>query len=154
MFRAPGYLTKRTIFQVSRPASRLSLGSTAIPRSQWRSASTNAGQTVIKRRKLGLLSGGVLLALGMTPIYSFIHADAVAPDETKTMSLGALIRTYAVYTMCSIPVLVDNSPRLLELATLPGINWIAETFVRITFFDQVCHDTNSEYRPLLNFTSL
>ncbi|KAG6855380.1 hypothetical protein H0H87_003919 [Tephrocybe sp. NHM501043] len=66
------------------------------------------------------------------------------------MSFRALIRSYAVFTMCSIPALVDNSPRLLELAMLPGISWLAETFVRMTFFDQfVGGDTAEKTLPLL-----
>ncbi|KAF8060829.1 FAD-linked oxidoreductase [Lyophyllum atratum] len=147
MLRAPRSLTRSSLFQVLRPTSGRT---SSIPRIPWRNASTHAGGTATKRR-LGLVTGGVLLALGLSPFYtSIIHADAVAPDETKEMSLGALIRTYAVYTMCSIPALVDNSPRLLQLATLPGISWIAETFVRITFFDQfVGGDTAQKTLPLL-----
>ncbi|KAG6910629.1 hypothetical protein DXG01_009138 [Tephrocybe rancida] len=52
--------------------------------------------------------------------------------------------------MCSIPSLVDNSPRLLQFAMLPGIRWFAETFVRMTFFDQfVGGDTAEKTLPLL-----
>ncbi|KAF5376968.1 hypothetical protein D9615_007235 [Tricholomella constricta] len=95
----------------------------------------------------GLVSGGLLLALAST-----IHADSapVAPDEMRDMPLSALVRSYAVYTMCSIPALVDNSPRLLQLASLPGIRSIAEAFVRVTFFDQfVGGDTAHATLPLL-----
>ncbi|GLB36747.1 putative converts proline to delta-1-pyrroline-5-carboxylate [Lyophyllum shimeji] len=151
MLRIPRILTKPSFLQALRPASRPSLGRTFVPRAQWRNASTSTGGTASTRRKFGFLSGGALLALGLSPFYaSHIHADAVAPDETEDLSLGALIRTYVVYTMCSIPTLVDNSPKLMQLATLPGIRWFAETFVRITFFDQfVGGDTAQNTLPLL-----
>lgn len=135
MLRSPGFLSTRTLFQLSRPI----LGRANKPRIQWRNASTHASRSNTKRRNLlGVVSGGALLAVGLSPFYaSSIYADAAVSDESSELTLGALIRYYVVYTMCSIPVLVDNSPRLLQFATLPGINWIAETFVRITFFDQV-----------------
>jgi len=51
-----------------------------------------------------------------------------------------LIRTYIVYSMCSVPVLVDASPRILSvLSAVPGVRQITEAFVRVTFFDQVRH---------------
>ena len=52
-------------------------------------------------------------------------------------SLAALFRSYAVYTMCSIPTFVDNSPRLVRVLDVPGLRWITETFIRLTFFDHV-----------------
>ncbi|KAG6877337.1 hypothetical protein C0992_010247 [Termitomyces sp. T32_za158] len=96
-----------------------------------RHASPNAPHS---RRTIGLFSGGALLAAALVSL-----ADAPPPDPTTEMSLSELVRAYAVFTMCSFPSLVDNSPRLLQLATsLPVIGWFGERLVRCTFFDQVC----------------
>ncbi|KAF8878433.1 FAD-linked oxidoreductase-like protein [Infundibulicybe gibba] len=121
----------------------------------------------VTRSRLGLISGGILLSLGvgLSPFYtSRLHADALAThqpldtsltsgsnDEPKT-SLRSLIRSYVVYTMCSMPILIDNSPRVLEvLSSIPLVKQITEAFVRATFFDQfVGGDTALETVPLLH----
>ena len=59
-------------------------------------------------------------------------------EKIKDPSLGSFVRAYTVYTLCSVPALVDASPRILSVLTsVPGIKQITEAFVRITFFDQV-----------------
>ena len=73
---------------------------------------------------------------------SLLLASTVFTDDgaetIKKSSLGSLVRAYTVYTMCSVPALVDASPRLLSfLTSIPGLKQITEAFVRITFFDQV-----------------
>jgi proline dehydrogenase len=73
---------------------------------------------------------------------SLLLASTVLTDDgPKTItesSLGSLLRAYTVYTMCSVPALVDASPRLLSfLTSIPGLKQITEAAVRITFFDQV-----------------
>lgn len=109
------------------------------PRCQRRNASSGTGvrgDTTTKRRTVGLFSGGALLAAALISLPA-IRAEAVVADPTKEMTFGELVRAYAVFTMCSFPTLVDNSPKLLQLATSPGISWFGERFVRWTFFDQV-----------------
>lgn len=77
------------------------------------------------------ISGGLLLAAG------YVHADSLEGNETR-QSLGSLIRSYTVYTMCSIPPLVDYSPKILGvLTTTPGVRHITEAIVRTTFFNHV-----------------
>jgi proline dehydrogenase len=67
-----------------------------------------------------------------------VFADNGVEKINKDPSLGSLVRAYTVYTICSVPALVDASPRLLSfLTSIPGIKQITEAFVRITFFDQV-----------------
>ena len=73
---------------------------------------------------------------------SLLLASTVFTDDgtetIKESSLGSLVRAYTVYTMCSVPALVDASPRLLSfLTSIPGVKQITEAFVKITFFDQV-----------------
>lgn len=72
-------------------------------------------------------------------------------ETIKESSLGSLVRAYAVYTMCSVPALVDASPRLLAfLTSIPVVKQITEAFVRITFFNQfVGGDTAIGALPLL-----
>lgn len=149
MFKAPSLLPKRTFLQVTRPSSRI----------QWRYSSTNGGRRPPRPRQTNrqalVASGAVMLALGLSPWYmTQIHADAAMQSQTESddteVSLRALVRSYAVYTMCSIPALVDYSPKLLELGSVPGLKWITEALVRVTFFDQVScslpHSRQRSYR--------
>jgi proline dehydrogenase len=148
MFKALGFIGKHALLQrsaVSGNATRSRLGS--------RSASSQVTNRKHPRSIL-VASGGILVALGLSPFYAGrAHADSEAQLTSKSneTSLGALIRSYAVYTMFSIPALVDHSPRILELASIPGLKWITEAFVRITFFDQfVGGDTAQKAVPLLH----
>ena len=62
----------------------------------------------------------------------------VTTRDRPSASLATLIRTYAVYSFCSIPTLVDWSPTILEtLSSIPGLKQITEAVVRATFFNQV-----------------
>ncbi|KAF9466939.1 hypothetical protein BDZ94DRAFT_92555 [Collybia nuda] len=140
MFKAPSLLAKRSLIHLTRPSASL----------QWRHSSTSGGRRAPRRtnRPILVASGAVMLALGLSPWYmTQIHADAAMDSETESddagVSLGALVRSYAVYTMCSIPALVDYSPKLLELGSLPGLKWITEALVRVTFFDQVSRSSFS-----------
>ncbi|KAJ7259683.1 FAD-linked oxidoreductase-like protein [Mycena rebaudengoi] len=114
--------------------------------------------------KIALASGG-LAALGLGTLWtSRISADSAAAlslpitptsdggDDPAQSTFRTLLRTYVVYSMCSMPALVDNAPRLLEVFTsVPGLRWITEALVRITFFDQfVGGDSAAETLPLLH----
>lgn len=93
--------------------------------------------------RVGLASGGVaasslFYALHQGPV----HADADAGEERQVQrqssSLSSLIRSYVVYTACSIPALVDWSPQILSaLMSVPVVSHVTELVVRKTFFDQV-----------------
>lgn len=96
-----------------------------------------------RRGTLGIFSGGILLALGGS-LYSPVHAESDDSErdtvslEPPRLSLGTVIRSYIVYSMCSIPLLIDNGPHVLEVLTnIPVVKQITEAFVRVTFFDQV-----------------
>lgn len=86
----------------------------------------------------GTILGGSILVASTRPI----RADAERDDEelrNDQIPLSELIRAYTVYSMCSIPWLVDYSPKILStLLTIPGLTLITEKFVRYTFFNQVC----------------
>ena len=83
-----------------------------------------------------------------------LHADSDTNDPGKfksRSSLSTLLRSYVVYTLCSVPVLVDYSPTVLAtLTTVPGVKHITEAIVRSTFFAHfVGGDTAEDTIPLL-----
>lgn len=91
---------------------------------------------------IGLASGAlVTTSLLYAAVQSPVHADAEPEKkghERTPTPLSALVRSYVVYTMCSIPPLVDWSPKLLSIMlSVPGLKQITEAFVRVTFFNQV-----------------
>ena len=66
------------------------------------------------------------------------NAGNGAAREQTLEPLSALLRTYVVYSFCSVPALVDMAPTILEtLFAIPGLRGIAEAVVRATFFGQV-----------------
>lgn len=68
------------------------------------------------------------------------HSTPVrAADSLSTATTLALLRSYLVYTACSIPPLIDHAPALLHAFThspVPGLKAITEAIVRRTFFAQ------------------
>jgi hypothetical protein len=108
----------------SRPCYRMSGRSAACPS---RSLSISAARG-------GALTATLVLGLG----YS-LYAEAPMPSEERVPTpLSKFLTSYAVYSMCSIPGLVDASPALLAFCTsVPGIRQLTEAFVRVTFFKQV-----------------
>ncbi|KZT42869.1 FAD-linked oxidoreductase [Sistotremastrum suecicum HHB10207 ss-3] len=67
-------------------------------------------------------------------------------------SLSSLIRSYGVYTICSVPVIVDWSPAILKFFTsIVGLRELTQIVVRHTFFAQfVGGDTVNDTVPLLS----
>ncbi|KAH9982077.1 FAD-linked oxidoreductase-like protein [Lactifluus volemus] len=81
-----------------------------------------------------------------------LYADAPSSSgERPRPPLSKLITSYVVYSMCSIPGLVDASPALLAFCTsIPGLRQLTEAFVRATFFTQfVGGDTARACLPLV-----
>ena len=61
-----------------------------------------------------------------------------AKRERPLTPLSTLIRTYVVYSFCSVPALVDWASAILAaLSAVPGLKQVTEAVVRATFFDQV-----------------
>ncbi|KAG5651849.1 hypothetical protein H0H81_007225 [Sphagnurus paluster] len=114
-------------------------------RPRWHSTTSPSASERKPRLLLGLVGGTAVLAT------SIIYADSVNADPAAD-SLPALFRAYAVYSMCSIPAIVDNAPALLRLADLPipGARWLIQSLVRVTFFDQfVGGDTAQDALPVI-----
>jgi hypothetical protein len=84
------------------------------------------------------IAGGGALAASLVLGYS-VYADASLPStERAPTPLSKLVTSYVVYSLCSIPGLVDASPALLAFCTsVPGLRQLTEAFVRATFFTQV-----------------
>ncbi|CAE6499008.1 unnamed protein product [Rhizoctonia solani] len=72
-------------------------------------------------------------------------------EMEPAISLTELLRSYFVYSMCSVPILVNWSPSILEAcASVPGIREISQAFIRRTFFAQfVGGDTCDDTLPLI-----
>lgn len=89
------------------------------------------------------VSGSLFLAAG------FIDTEQ---KNVTRQPLGHLIRSYVVFTMCSISPLVEYSPKILSLLTsIPGVRQITEAAVRVTFFNHFCGgDTAEDTLPLLH----
>ncbi|GBE78609.1 FAD-linked oxidoreductase [Sparassis crispa] len=106
---------------------------------------------------IGIVSGGIFTtSLVLGNVSSSIHADAeksetVGHSERPPTPLSALVRSYLVYSICSVPTIVDWSPAILSaLTSVPGIKQLTEAIVRVTFFNQfVGGDTAEDAVPLL-----
>ncbi|KAH9075671.1 FAD-linked oxidoreductase [Lactarius deliciosus] len=83
------------------------------------------------------MAGGGALAASFALGYT-VYTDASSPStERAPTPLSKLVTSYVVYSLCSIPGLVDASPTLLAFCTsVPGLRQLTEAFVRATFFTQ------------------
>jgi proline dehydrogenase len=114
-----------------------------------------------RRTSKALLLSGAALGAGALAyaLRAPAHADAAAlldaeehsPQAHAQPPLRDLLRSYVVYTLCSVPFLVDYSPTILDAClAVPGVSVLTEAFVRATFFGQfVGADTAQECIPLL-----
>jgi proline dehydrogenase len=118
-----------------------------------RAFSTKFRPPITRGRKVAIASGATLtvtlLALNQ-PLVPSHHADDFASlkdrhfqsdshQDGSSSSLAALVRAYTVYSMCSIPFLVDHAHDILSaLRSIPGAKQLTDAFVRATFFSQVC----------------
>ncbi|KDQ17664.1 hypothetical protein BOTBODRAFT_29830 [Botryobasidium botryosum FD-172 SS1] len=89
--------------------------------------------------------------LAAVALVTYQDGDDEKKREIPRASMTSLVRSYVVYTMCSIPSLVDYSPTILStLQAIPGIKQVTETVVRHTFFAQfVGGDSAAETVPLI-----
>lgn len=105
-----------------------------------RFASAHAPVRPQKRRTIAITSGLMLAGSAAVLAGRGIYADNVNEEPTvQRVPLSVLFRSYLVYSMCSMPLLVDWSPSILSaLSSIPGIKQVTELFIRHTFFSQVC----------------
>ena len=113
-------------------------------------AFTSQSRSPILRRRNAAIASGAALTVALLAIHQLpsVHDDELASlrnnrvqsgaQEETPLSLAAHIRAYAVYSMCSIPFLVDRAPNILSvLRSVPGARQITDAFIRATFFSQV-----------------
>ncbi|KAI0668618.1 FAD-linked oxidoreductase-like protein [Trametes maxima] len=111
---------------------------------------------------LGFASGAVLGASAFA--YDARAGIAAAQDAQEKVRvqgsstsgrpptpLAELLRSYAVFSFCSVPKLVEWAPGILAtFTTIPGLRQVTEAVVRATFFDQfVGGDSAEEALPLI-----
>jgi proline dehydrogenase len=103
---------------------------------------------------LAMVYHSVLFTVRRAALSSFA-ASTIYTNNDRThgrqTSLLSLIRAYAVYTLCSVPFIVDNSSQIFKLLrTVPVASHITDALVRVTFFDQfVGGDSALQTLPLL-----
>lgn len=89
--------------------------------------------------RISAAGGGALTATLMLGLGYSLYADAPLPSkESVPIPLSKSLTSYIVYSLCSVPGLVDASPALLSFCTsIPGLRQLTEALVRATFFEQV-----------------
>jgi proline dehydrogenase len=89
--------------------------------------------------RISAAGGGALTATLVLGLGYSLYAEAPVPSEERVSTpLSSFLTSYVVYSICSVPGLVDASPALLAFCTsVPGIRQLTEAFVRATFFKQV-----------------
>jgi len=93
------------------------------------------------------------LSAATLPTYLILNSDSLPSSATPhEQPLKALVRSYVVYSLCSIPTVVDQSPKLLDLLSrVPGLKQVTYSLVRVTFFDQVRHRPPSQVASLTGY---
>ncbi|KAI5994218.1 FAD-linked oxidoreductase [Pisolithus marmoratus] len=127
---------------------------------------TSRWEHIRKRRTLlltGIISSSAVITVWADakscPDPPFDHSRRLAsPPQTSTsipqarsMDLIPLLRTYVVYSLISIPFLVDHAPQILHhLLRVPLVGRAVESIVRGTFFAQyVGGETVQDTLPLI-----
>lgn len=131
-----------------------------------RSPPTSRWEYIRKRRTLlltGLISSSAVIAFWADakscpdPSIDLSARPALSPEMSTSMSqsqstdLLPLIRAYVVYSLISIPFVVDHAPQVLHhLLRVPLVGRVVETVVRQTFFAQfVGGETVQDALPLI-----
>lgn len=107
------------------------------------SSSVRTGRDRILRAGFGTLViggtlGGAAYMYQQHPLHADHDEDSYGSVQQPPTPISTLLRSYIVYSLCSIPTLVDWSPTILgTLFSIPGVRQITEAIVRVTFFEQV-----------------
>ncbi|KAF9529861.1 FAD-linked oxidoreductase-like protein [Crepidotus variabilis] len=125
------------------------------PTRKFASATTSARSTFLTRRILARTTLATLITSSIA-LGSKIYADEeestdVGEDNLAKPSLSSMIRAYFVFSLCSMPWLVDHAPDILQtLSGVPIIKQVTEGVVRVTFFKHfVGAETADQCIPLL-----
>ena len=106
----------------------------------------------VQPRRLLRLGARVVLVAGVatTPAVAFsvfgpsnVYADTDdyvngGDSSIRTVPLTSLLRSYFVFSVCSVPIFVDWSPHIISFMTsVPGLKQLAGALIRRSFFAQV-----------------
>lgn len=96
--------------------------------------------TLTARRLTLFATTTLLIGLPTAAFYLDGDGDHDTPEVREQPSILSLLRSYAVFTICSVPPVVDHAPDIISaLLAVPGIKQLAELGIKYTFFDQVSH---------------
>ena len=76
---------------------------------------------------------------GSTDLPPPTPSQSLPTPSIQLSPTSTLLRSYLVYTLCSLPFLIDSAPSLLQFFTrspIPGLKGLTEWGVRRTFFAQ------------------
>ena len=78
-------------------------------------------------------------AFGPSDVYADTNGSTNVDDSSiRSIPLTSLLRSYFVFSVCSVPAFVDWSPHIISFMTsVPGLKQLAEALVRRSFFAQV-----------------
>ncbi|QRV91724.1 proline dehydrogenase [Ceratobasidium sp. AG-Ba] len=109
---------------------------------------TSSSSQPRRGRLIGLGAAAGVLGVGTLAVTAHADSEAATPGS----SLSSLMRSYLVYTLCSVSPLVNNSPAILSTCSnIPGLKEITEAVVRRTFFAQfVGGDSLPDTLPLIS----
>ncbi|EJD04554.1 FAD-linked oxidoreductase [Fomitiporia mediterranea MF3/22] len=129
-------LPRYATFRVSGVRPRLTQRSPALHVTHYLHSTSTPKPIVprIRRVRLGALA---LTGALSSSVYLCLQQPTQTVSTSDQTPLTSLIRTCIVYSLCSIPWLVDYSPTILSaLTSVPGLKMITEAVVRVTFFSQ------------------
>jgi proline dehydrogenase len=77
--------------------------------------------------------------LGASDVYADTSDFANVEDFTiRSVQLTSLLRSYFVFSVCSVPRFVDWSPHIISfMSSVPGLKQLVGVLVRRSFFAQV-----------------
>ncbi|ORY35407.1 FAD-linked oxidoreductase-like protein [Naematelia encephala] len=92
---------------------------------------------------LTAVSGAIILS-STSQVHASVEDDEESSGSSPNSSLSdtpisTLIRSYFVWTLTSLPPIIDHSPKILHVLThssIPGLKTVTEFIVRNTFFAQ------------------
>ncbi|KAG8691661.1 hypothetical protein FRC08_010114 [Ceratobasidium sp. 394] len=118
-----------------------------LPNAPSRLVHTSPGQAG-RARLVGLGIGAAIFGVGALAVTAYADSETATPGT----SLSSLMRSYLVYTLCSVPPLVNHSPAILgTCSSVPGLKELSEAVVRRTFFAQfVGGDSLPDTLPLIS----
>lgn len=106
---------------------------------------------------VGVTTAFAFSRLGSSDVYADTSNDINIEDPSiRNTPLTSLLRSYFVFSVCSVPAFVDWSPQIISFMTsIPGLKQLTAALVRRSFFAQVRIDHFCLHcRQSITFTSV